>query len=149
MTTPQRGIGKFTVQNLVAIIRAVPKSNGTYADVAKLTTERNGDVPAHTIANWVQAGNADIREGNNATAYARLAKIYTDLLEENCGAEANRTYELERALEILELTCECGNEKMVQEDGKVADQCQICRELDEATRMPRRAPEPAAATAGA
>ena len=149
MTTPHRGIGKFTVQNLVAIIRAVPKSDGTYTDVSRITAERNGDVKPHTIANWVHAGNADIRDGKNATAYARFSKIYNDLVKQHCSAETNRTYELDQAMEILHRTCECGNEKMLLEDGKVADQCQICRELDEATRTPRRrsAQNPVAAKA--
>ena len=71
MTTPNRGVGKFTTQNLVAVLQAIPKSNGTYG----------GDVHPHTIAGWIQAGNANIRDSNNATAYARFAKIYRELFD--------------------------------------------------------------------
>ncbi len=39
MTTPSRGVGKFNVQNLVAIFRAVPESNGSYADVARVAQD--------------------------------------------------------------------------------------------------------------
>ena len=73
----------------------------------------DGDVRSHTIARWVHAGNADIRNGNNATGYVRFAKIYKDRLKEQGGGEANRTRELDHALEILARTCECGNEKML------------------------------------
>ena len=91
MTTPNRGVGKFTTQNLVAVLRAIPESNGTYADVARVAEDYDGDVRSHTIANWIQAGNADMRNGNNATAYARFAKIYADLVQEHCNAETNRS----------------------------------------------------------
>ena len=77
MTTPNRGVGKFTTLNLVSIFRAVPESTGTYADVTRAAADHGGDFQPHTIAIWVQAGNADIRDGNTTTAYARFAKIYS------------------------------------------------------------------------
>ena len=43
MTTPNRGAGKFTAQNLVAIFRAVPESTGTDADVTRVAADRGGD----------------------------------------------------------------------------------------------------------
>ena len=137
MTTPNRGVGKFTAQNLVAIFRAVPESTGTYADVTRVAADYGGDFRPHTIAIWVQAGNADIREGNNATAYARFAKIYADLREEHCSAEVNRSRELDRALETIARTCECGQEKMLLEDGSVAEQYRACYELDKTPRRGR------------
>ena len=85
MTTPNRGVGEFTTENIVAVLRAVPESNGTYADVARIAEDYDGDVRSHNIANWVQAGNADISNGNNATAYARFATIYQDRLKERGG----------------------------------------------------------------
>ena len=130
MTTPNRGIGKFTMQNLVAVLRAVPESNGTYADVARVAEDYDGDVHPRTIHNWVQAGNADMREGRNATAYARFAKIYEDRLAEHCNAETNRSRELDHALEILARTCQCGKPKMLLEDGSLAEWCRACQELD-------------------
>ena len=50
MTTTGTGVGKFTAKNLVAIFRAVPESNGTYRDIARIAKEYDGDVHAHTLA---------------------------------------------------------------------------------------------------
>ena len=142
MTTPNRGVGKFTTQNLVAVLRAVPESNGTYADVARVAQDYDGDVHPRTIRNWVQAGNADIRDGNNATAYARFAKIYKDRLAEHCNAETNRTRELDHALEILACTCQCGKPKMLLEDGTLAGPRRACQELNATPRRGRHRTAP-------
>jgi len=144
VTTPSPGVGKFTTQNLVAIFRAIPESNGTYVDVARVAEDHGGDFRPHTIAIWVQAGNADIRKGNNHTAYARFAQIYADLLEEHCSAETNHSRELDRALETIARTYQCSNEKMLFADGTLADQCQVCHALDATPRRGRRrmAPSP-------
>ena len=115
-----------------------PRENGTCADVARVAEDYDGDVRSHNIANWILAGNADIRNGNNDTDYARFAKIYEDLLKEHGGAEANRTRELDRALEILARTCACGNEKRLLEDGTLAERCRACQELDATPRCGRR-----------
>lgn len=135
MTTPNRGVGKFATQNLVAVL----ESNGTYADVVRVAEDYDGDVRSHTIANWVQAGNADMRKGNNATAYARFSKICADRLKEHGGAEANRARELDCALEILERACECGNEKMLRDDGARAEPCRAPETRHHAP--PRSAPD--------
>ena len=140
MTTPNRGVGKFTTQNLVAIVRAVPESTGTYADVTRVAADHGGDFQPHNIANWVQGGNADIRDGNTTTAYARFAKIYRELREEHCGAEINRSRELDRALETIARTCQCGNQKTLMANGHLSDQCQVCHTLD-ATPRSRTAPD--------
>ena len=142
MNTLSRGVRKFNVQNLVAVLRAIPESNGTYADVARIAQGHGGDVRSHTIANWVQAGKADMRNGNNTTAYARFTRTYRELIDEHCGSEINRTRELDRALEIIARTCECGNEKVVLADGTVAEQCRLCYELDKAPRHGRRRTSP-------
>ncbi len=130
MTKLQRGIGNFTTQNLVAVFRAVPKSDGTYVDVARIAEELGSHIHAQTIARWMKFGNADIRKGDNTTAFARFAKQFNQLKNEHCNDDANRNREFDRALEILERTCECGNQKMILDNGKVAEQCQVCRELD-------------------
>ena len=144
MTTLQRGIGNFTTQNLVAVFRAVPQSNGTYVDVARIAEELGSHIHAQTIARWMKAGNADIRKGDNATAYARFAKIYKDRLKEHGGAEVNRSRELDYALEIIAGTCACGKQKMLLEDGTGVDQCQVCHALDAPPRHGRlrTAPSP-------
>ncbi len=68
--------------------------------------------------------------GQPSTTYARFAKRRRDLIAEHCGPDTNRNRELDRAPEILERTCECGNDKMLMPDGKLADQCRQYQELD-------------------
>ena len=143
MTTPNRGVSKFTMQNIVAVLRAVHESNGTYADVARVAEDYDGDVHPPTIRNWVQAGNDDMRHGNNATAYARFAKIYAALLKEHCNAETNRSRELDRALEVLARTCAFGKPKMLLKVGTLAERCQACQELDATPCCGRRRMAPA------
>ena len=116
------------------------------ADVTRVAADHGSDFRPHTIAIWVQAGNADIRDGNNNTAYARFANIYADLREEHCSAETNRSRELDRALETIARTCECGNEKMLFADGTLADQCQVCHALDATPRRGRRRAAPSPVT---
>ena len=140
MAMTSRGVDKFTVENIVAVFRAVPESNGTYRDVARIAKEHDGDVHPHTIAGWIQAGNADARTNKNLNAYARFTKIYQELVNEHCGPEANRSRELNQALEIFARTCECGNDKLLLEDGTVAETCRKCRDLDGTPRRGRRHP---------
>ena len=35
MPNKTRGVGLFTAENIVAVIRAIPESDGTYQDVAR------------------------------------------------------------------------------------------------------------------
>ena len=49
MTTTNRGLGKFNVQNLVAVLPALPESNGTYADVARVAQDHGGNARTSTI----------------------------------------------------------------------------------------------------
>ena len=35
MPNKTRGVGLFTAENIVAVIRAIPESDGTYRDVAR------------------------------------------------------------------------------------------------------------------
>ena len=51
-------------------------------------------------------------------------------IAEHCGSDNNRNRELDQALEILERTCECGNDKMLLHDGKLCSTCQDCPDLD-------------------
>ena len=96
-----------------------------------------GDVSQHTLGKWVSTGRTDLKAGKRQTAFARFAQRYQDLIDEHCGPDTNRNREFDRALEILERTCECGNDKMLLPDGKLASTCQECQDLD--ARQPRRA----------
>ena len=108
MPNTTRGVGLFTAENIVAVIRAIPESDGTYRDAARKAEQYGGNVQYHTISNWVSHGRADIEAGQPSTAYARFTKRYRELIDEHCGPDTNRNREFDRALEILERTCECG-----------------------------------------
>ena len=86
-----------------------------------------GTVHYHTISNWVSHGRADVVAGQPSTAYARFTKRYREMIAEHCGPDTNRNREFDRALEILERTCECGNDKVLLPDGKLAEQCRECQ----------------------
>ena len=73
--------------------------------------------------------------GQPSTAYARFTKRYQDLVDEHCGPDTNRNFD--RALEIPERTCECGNDKMLPPDGKLGSTCQDCQRLDARQRRRR------------
>ena len=130
MPNTTRGVGLFTAENIVAVMRAIPESDGTYRDVARKAEQYGGNIHYHTISNWISHGRADIEAGQPSIAYARFTKRYQGLITEHCGPDTNRNRELDRALEILERTYECGTDKMLMPDGKLADQCRQCQELD-------------------
>ena len=98
-----------------------------------------GNVQYHTISNWISHGRADVAAGQPSTAYARFTKLYRDLIAEHCQPDNNRNRELDQALEILERTCECGNDKMLLPDGKLGNTCQECQDLDALQRRQRTA----------
>ena len=137
MPNKTRGVGLFTAENIVAEIRAIPESDGTYRDVARKAEQYGGKVQYHTISNWASHGRADVEASQPSTAYARFTKLYRDLISEHCQPDTNRSREFDRALEILKRTCECGNDKMLLSDGKLSSTCQDCQDLD--TRQRRRA----------
>ena len=137
MPNTTRGLGLFTAENIVAAIRAIPESDGTYRDVACKAQKYGGNIQHHTLSNWLSHGRADIAAGQPTTAYARFTKLYKDLVGEHCRPDNNRNRELDQALEILKRTCECGNDKMLLPSGKLGDTCQDCQELDTRPRRQR------------
>ena len=139
MSNTTRGVGLFTAENIVAVLRAIPESDGTYRDVDCKAEQYGGYFHYHTISNWVSHGQADIEAGKPSTVYARFTKRYQELVAEHCGPDTNRNHELDRALEILKRTCECGNDKVLQPDRKLANTCQECQDLDARQRCRRTA----------
>ena len=131
------GVGLFTAENSVAVIRAIPESDGTYRDVAPKAEQYHGTVHYHTISGWLSHGRADVEAGQPSTAYARFTKRYRELVDQHCRPDTNRNRKFDRALEILERTCECGNDKMLMPDGKLGNTCQECQDLD-ARQLRRR-----------
>ena len=136
MSNTTRGLGLFTAENIVAVLRAIPESDGTYRDVARKAEQYDGNVHYHTISNWISHGRADVAAGQPSTAYARFTKLYRELVDEHCGPDNNRNRELNQALEILKRTCECGNDKVLMPDGRLSSTCQECQDLD--TRQGRQ-----------
>ena len=45
MPNKTRGVGLFTAKNIVAVIRAIPESDGTYRDVARKAEQYGGNFP--------------------------------------------------------------------------------------------------------
>ena len=134
MPNKTRGGGLFTAENIVAVLRAIPESDGTYRDVARKAEKYGGNIQYYTISNWASHGRADVEAGQASTAYARFTKLYRDLIAEHCQPDNNRNRELDQALEILKRTCECGNDKMLMPSGSLGDTCQDCKILD----LPKR-----------
>ena len=80
MPNTTRGVGLFTTENIVAVIRAIPESDGTYRDIARKAEQYGGYVHYHTIAGWLSHGRADVAAGQPSTAYARFTKLYKAIL---------------------------------------------------------------------
>ncbi len=90
MPNTTRGVGLFTAENIVAVIRAIPESDGTYRDITRKAEQYRGTVHDHTISNWVSHGRADVEAGQPSTAYARFTKRYRELVDQHCRPDNNR-----------------------------------------------------------
>ena len=44
MSNTTRGVGLFTAENIVAVLRAIPESDGTYRDVARKAEKYGGNI---------------------------------------------------------------------------------------------------------
>ena len=139
MASNTKGTGYFTAENIVAVLRALPETDGSYDQIIERTKEHGSDLSKHTLGRWVASGRADIKAGKQQTAFARFAQRFDRILKEHCNPDANRNRELNRALEILERTCECGNEKPLEADGQLADRCRGCQDIDRQAQQYRRA----------
>ena len=51
MASNTKGIGYFTAENIVAVLRALPETDGTYGEVTNHAREYGGDVSQHTPTN--------------------------------------------------------------------------------------------------
>ena len=129
-TTTTNNVGHFTAQNIAAILRALPETDATYDKVITKTREYGGQVSKHTLAKWLANGRSDIKANKRQTAFARFAQKHDQIKTDHCAPDANRTREFGLALQILERTCDCGNEKMTMPDGSLADSCRQCHEIE-------------------
>ena len=67
MPNTTRGVGLFTAENIVAAIRAIPDSDGTYRDVASKAEQYGGYFRHHTLSNWASLGRAAVPPPTNRT----------------------------------------------------------------------------------
>ena len=139
MNSSAQGVGYFTGQNIAAILKALPETHGTYAEVINQARAYDADISRYALGKWVSTGRRDIGAGDKSTAYARFAPCYDWLRREPRTAGAKRQREYERTLQILERTCECGNEKTWEAAHTMADRCRVCQDIDEQAGQHRRA----------
>lgn len=137
MVKNTQGVGYFTAENIVAVLKAVPQTDGTYANVTKRTRDYHSEISKHLLGKWVSTGRRDLKSGRREIAYARFDDHSDRLKREHCAADARRQRDCERALQILERTCECGNEKITMPDGSLGDSCRERQEIEGQAR-PRR-----------
>ena len=75
---PDYGVDDFRAPNLVAILRAVPQTDGTCSAVASKAQEYGSTVLASTLDEWIQEGREDLIAGDTETAFARFATAYDE-----------------------------------------------------------------------
>jgi len=68
------GSDKFIAENIVGIPRAVPESDGTFANVSQKAEAHGVSLSPFTIGCWVMWGREDIRRHEVTTAQARFAQ---------------------------------------------------------------------------
>ena len=138
MPNTTSGVGRFVTPTIIAVLRAIPDSDGTYRDVAQKAENHGANIKHATLARWLHMGWKDIAAGNATTAIARFTKRFEELVTEHCWAEILRTRDLDRAFEIMARTCGCGNDKMLMPEGTVTETCRDCKDLDNLGRSGRR-----------
>ena len=75
---PDYGVDDFRAPNLVAILRAVPQTDGTCSAVASKAQEFGSTVPETTLDDWLQEGREDLIAGDTETAFARFVTAYDE-----------------------------------------------------------------------
>ena len=137
MPNTTRGVGLFTAENIVAVIRAIPESDGTYRDIAvrpsntaatfTTTPFRTGSATAGLMLKLANRPPPTPDSPNGTESWSTSTADRTTTGTANC----------DRAIEILERTCECSNDKLLLPDGKLGNTCQECKDLDARQRRRR------------
>ena len=91
MPNYNQGVGLFTTANILAVLRAIPETTGTYAAVAAQAQQHRANLAAATLSNYVTTGRTGIRDRRNNIAYARVTRQSGELIAEHCGPYANAT----------------------------------------------------------
>ena len=138
MANHTRCVGLFTAETIATVLRALPETNGTYREVVRRASEYDVKISPVTLGKWLAHGRADIKANRRQTAYAKFSRHFDRIRREHCNADANRIREFDLALQILERTCDCDNEKITLPDGSLADTCRQCQDIEDHERPPRR-----------
>ena len=72
------GVGDFRAANLVAILRAVPQTDGTRNTVASKAREHGSTMDEATLDEWIQEGREDLIAGDTETAFARFVTAFDE-----------------------------------------------------------------------
>ena len=120
----------FTAENIVALMRAAPDSDGTYADVCKIALEFSGcDVSPSVLGCWVRKGRSLADAGIVEHPYAQFAREFVPRLPaKGSGRDRGRAAaaaSLQQALSDLETRCDCGRPK-----DRDMPACTLCTSLD-------------------
>ena len=75
---PDYGVDDFRAPNLVAILRAVPLTDGTCSEVVSKAQEYGSTVTESTLDEWIQEGREDLIAGDTETAFARFVTAYEE-----------------------------------------------------------------------
>ena len=90
------GTAQFTADNIVGILRAIPHSDGSYADVCQKAEEQGVSLSPYTISYWVNSGRADTRKGYASTGCARFAGEYDRRIGQINDPDADQNREMDR-----------------------------------------------------
>ena len=104
MASKPHGIGSFTTTNITAILTAMPKTNGSYAEIAEHVQLQGISLSPHMIAKWIQTGRRDLKEQRQDSPHAQFVQQYDNLKSRYCTTERIRRRELSRALARLNQT---------------------------------------------
>lgn len=69
-------VGKFRTKNLVAILRAVPLTDGTCSAVASKAREYGSTVLASALDEWIQEGREDLMAGDTDSALVSFTTYF-------------------------------------------------------------------------
>lgn len=75
---PHDQAGEFKAKNLVAILHAVPQTDGTCSAVASNVRKYESMVLASTLEEWLQEGHEDLIAGDTETVFARFVTPYEE-----------------------------------------------------------------------
>ena len=87
MVKHSNGVGYFTAENIVGALRALPETDGTYAEVVEHAREYGVTISKTVLAKWVAEGHRDLQAGRRQSAFGRFATMYDQIKEEHCTAE--------------------------------------------------------------